>query len=72
MTALLESIDLFIAVFNAYDNYNNFDPGQAYKYVRVKPTLTQTKSDPNDSDNPDDLTHLQRWYKYFHLQRCAL
>ena len=40
---------------------NNFDLGQAYKHVRVKPTLTQTKSDPNDPDYPDDLTRLQRW-----------
>ena len=39
---------------------NNFELGQAYKHVRVKPTLTQTKSD-NDPDYPDDLTWLQRW-----------
>ena len=35
---------------------NNFDLGQAYKHVRVKPTLTRTKSDPNDPDYADDLT----------------
>ena len=29
MTALLESIDLFIAVFDAHDD-NTFDLGQAY------------------------------------------
>ena len=40
---------------------NNFDPGQAYKYVWVNPTLTQTKSDPNDVDNLDEPTWLQRW-----------
>ena len=40
---------------------NNFDLGQTYKHVRVKPTLTRTKSDPNDPDYPDDLTRLQRW-----------
>ena len=32
---------------------NNFDLGQEYKHVRVKPTLTQTKSDPNDLDYPE-------------------
>ena len=34
VTALLESIDIFIAVFNAHDNL--IRPGQAYKHVRVK------------------------------------
>ena len=34
------------------------DPGQAYKYVLVKPTLTRTKSGPNYSDNADDPAQL--------------
>ena len=38
----------------------NFDAGQAYEYVRVRPTLTRTKSDPNDPDNLDDSTWLLR------------
>ena len=32
------------------------NPGQPYKYVKVKPTLTRAKSDRNDPDNPDDPT----------------
>ena len=40
---------------------NNFDPGLAYKQVRVKPTLTRTKSDPNNLDYPDDPNQLQNW-----------
>ena len=37
------------------------------KYVQVKPTLTRTKSKPNDldnPDNPDDLSH-SRWFPLF-------
>ena len=52
MTALLESIDLFITVLI----HMIIDPGLASKHVRVKPTLTQTKSYPNDLDNLDDPT----------------
>ena len=43
VTALLESIDLFIAIFNEHDKLNNVDLGQAYKYVQEN---TQTKSNP--------------------------
>ena len=42
-----------------------FDLGQAHKYVRVKPTLIRTKSDPNDPDNPDDPTRLQYWLEKY-------
>ena len=55
VTALLESIDLLLQF--SMDIITN--AGQAHKYVQVKPTLTQTKSDPNDPYNPDDLTQLQ-------------
>ena len=44
---------------------NNFDLGQVYRHVRVKPTLKQPKSDPNDLDNLDDPTRLQRWFVAF-------
>ena len=70
MTALLEIIDLFIAVFDVHDN---FDLGQAYRHVQVKPTLTWTKSDP---DYPDDLTRLpwrlQHWNLVGHWVKISL
>ena len=46
VTALLESINLFIAVFVCLGE-THFD--------------SDKKRDPNESDNPDDLTRLQRW-----------
>ena len=57
VTALLESIDLFIAVFNAHDSLIQV---RHISMSGVKPTLTRTKSDPNDPDNLDDLTLLHR------------
>ena len=49
MTALLESIKLFMAALNAHDKLTKIiDPDQAHKYVRVKFNLTWTKKDSND------------------------
>ena len=51
---------------------NNFDLGQAYKHVRVKPTLTRTKGDPNDPDYLDDRTRLQQWNIVGHWVKISL
>ena len=53
VTALLENIDLLLQFLMYITKINTIDPGQAYKCVWVKPTLTRTKSDPNDMDNSD-------------------
>ena len=48
---------------------NNFDLGQAYKHVWLKP---RQKSDPNDPDYSDDLTRLQRWNIVGHWVKISL